>query len=95
MEGQRPQRPSRSFFKNDEWKNSILRGMIDRSVAYVIQVKTAHPVTQEFMDMMSVHFTDGTTRLFDLRDWEVITRQGKEYWEKENLREEIKGETTA
>ena len=69
--------------------------MIDRSVAYVIKIKTAHPVTQEFMDMMSVHFTDGTIKLFDLRDWEVITRQGKEYWEKENLREEIKGETTA
>ena len=69
--------------------------MIDRSVAYVIQVKTAHPVTQEFTDMMSVHFTDGTTRLFDLRDWEVIIKQGREYWEKENLREEIKGETTA
>ena len=68
--------------------------MIDRYVEYVIQVKTAHPITQEFTDMMSVHFIDGTTRLYDLRDWEVITRQGKAYWEKETIREEIKSETT-
>ena len=63
--------------------------MIDRSVAYVIQIKTAHPITQEFTDMMSVHFTDGTEKLFDLRDWEVIVRQGKEYWEKEKQRSSL------
>tara|TARA_R100001594_G_scaffold7561_4_gene20365 strand:+ start:3077 stop:3292 length:216 start_codon:yes stop_codon:yes gene_type:complete len=54
--------------------------MTEKIVSAVTKVKRPDPSTQELINRVCVHYTDGTTKYFDPVEWELLVTEGKRLW---------------
>ena len=56
--------------------------MIKKIVSGVVRFREKNPESGDVINRVRVHYTDGSTKEFDVIDWEITLEEGRRLWKK-------------